>query len=147
MNLLLDTNILVDYLGRKPPFYGPAQKLFIAACYGDVKLWVPSQSFADAFFVLRKYMDASVLQKVILSALSQVTPVDLTGADLVQAAELSWPDMKDCLVAIAANKAHADYLITRDGKGFERSMVPALTPTAWEQMMEDRGIIYDEIDL
>lgn len=147
MNLLLDTNILIDYLGRKPPFYGSAQKLFIAACYGDVRLWVPSQSFADAFFVLRKYMDAAVLQKVILSALGQVTPVDLTGADLVQAAELSWLDMEDCLIAIAANKAHADHLITRDARGFERSMVPALTPLSWEQLMEERGIVYDEVEL
>lgn len=147
MNLLLDTNILVDYLGRKQPFYGPAQKLFIAACYGDVRLWAPSQSFVDAFFVLRKHLDAAKLQKIILSALSQVTPVDLTGADLVQAAELSWPDMEDCLIAVAANKAHADYLITRDGRGFERSMVPAITPFAWAEIMEERGFVYDEIEL
>lgn len=148
MNLLLDTNVLIDYLGRKSPFYATAQKPFIAALYGDVKLWIASQSVVDAFYVLSKYIDSMRLQELILRALELVTPVDLVGADLKQAARLGWPDMEDCLVAIAADKARVDCLVTRDTKGFDRSMVQVLSPTEWVDLMErEYGLAYDEINL
>lgn len=44
---------------------------------------------------------------------------------------------------IAAQKAGADYLITRDAKGFDRSMVPAISPAAWLDLMEGKGLVYD----
>ncbi len=146
MNLLLDTNVLIDYLGRKDPFFEPAKKLIIAAFFGDVKLWVPAQSATDAFYVLAHYMNPAKVQKSIVKALELIAPVDLTGADLERAARLSWDDMEDCLISIAANKANADYLITRDAAGFARSSIPILSPTAWAQLMrEEHGLDYDEV--
>lgn len=148
MNLLLDTNVLIDYLGRKEPFFQQANKVLMAAYFGDVRLWVPAQSVTDAFYVLSRYVEPSRLQAAILEALQLVAVIDLTGDDLQRAARLSWPDMEDCLIALAAEKATADFLITRDASGFERSMVPALSPLDWLAMMEnDKGIIYDEVDV
>lgn len=54
MNLLLDTNVLIDYRGRKEPFFPAAQKVVIAGFFGDVRLWAPAQSFVDAFYVLSR---------------------------------------------------------------------------------------------
>ncbi|WP_296010785.1 PIN domain-containing protein [uncultured Adlercreutzia sp.] len=145
MNLLLDTNVFIDYLGRKEPFFPPAQKIVMAAFFGDVKLWVPAQSAVDAFYVLSRYVDTEPLQKAILKALELITPVDLTAADLERAARLSWPDLEDCLIALAADKAQADYLVTRDAKGFARSLVPPVSPAEWlEIMRRERGLVYEE---
>ena len=54
MNLLLDTNVFIDYLGRKEPYYSDARQIVMAAFFGDVKLWVPAQSVTGAFYVLSK---------------------------------------------------------------------------------------------
>ena len=121
MNLLLDTNVLIDYLGRKEPFFLSAQKVVIAGFFGDARLWVPSQSVVDAFYVLSRYVDSARLQAAILKALTVIEPVDLTGASLERAARLGWDDLEDCLIALAAERVGADYLITRDAKGFARS--------------------------
>ena len=85
MNLLLDTNVLIDYLGRKDPFFSSAQKVVIAGFFGDARLWVPSQSVVDAFYVLNRYVDSARLQAAILKALTVIEPVDLTGASLERA--------------------------------------------------------------
>ena len=37
MNLLLDTNVLIDYLGRKPPFFEDAERIVAAGYFGDVR--------------------------------------------------------------------------------------------------------------
>ena len=143
MNLLLDTNVLIDYLGRKEPFFLSAQKVVIAGFFGDARLWVPSQSVVDAFYVLSRYVDSARLQAAILKALTVIEPVDLTGASLERAARL-----EDCLIALAAERVGADYLITRDAKGFARSTVPAVSPDAWLNIMrEEHSLDYGEVQL
>ena len=143
MNLLLDTNVLIDYLGRKEPFFLSAQKVVIAGFFGEARLWVPSQSVVDAFYVLSRYVDSARLQAAVLKALTVIEPVDLTGASLERAARLGWDDLEDCLIALAA-----DYLITRDAKGFARSTVPAVSPDAWLNIMrEEHSLDYGEVQL
>lgn len=148
MNLLLDTNVLIDYLGRKEPFFKPAQKIVIAGLYRDAKLWTPTQSVVDAFYVLNHYVDSLSLQQTILKAVELIKPVSLTATDLEKAARLKWTDLEDCLISIAANKVDADYLITRNKDGFKRSPIPAISPSEWLTIIEnEHGLIYDEIQL
>ena len=148
MNLLLDTNVIIDYMGGKPPFFDNAERVMAAGYFGDATLWASTQSFKDAFFVLSHYVDAAHVQDGFLKLLEIVHTVDLTGNDVAAAARLKWDDMEDCLIAISATKANADFIITRDRKGFERSMVPAATPGEWlHQIREDQGIAFDAVDL
>lgn len=148
MNLLLDTNVLIDYLGRKEPFFPSAQKVVIAGFFGDARLWTPSRSVVDAFYVLSRYVDSARLQAAIRKALTVIEPVDLTGASLGRSVRLGWDDLEDCLIALAAERVGADYLITRDAKGFARSTVPAVSPDAWLNIMrEEHSLDYGEVQL
>ena len=148
MKLLIDTNVIIDYLGRKPPFFPNAERIMAAGYFGDAELWASSQSFKDAFFVLAHYVDSSSLQDAIAHLLEIVHPVDLTGEDMIAATQLKWPDLEDCLIALSAQKAKADYLVTRDRKGFERSPVPVTSPTEWlDYMRANKRITYDAIEV
>ena len=147
MNLLLDTNVYIDFLGRKEPFYPAAMRIAAAGYFGDCRLWVAAQSINDAFYVLSRYVDATRVQQTIGKSFQIIAPVSLSLADYEHAVRLSWPDMEDCLVAIAAEKVRADYLITRDVKGFDRSMVPVIAPDQWLALMRGRGIEYDGVPL
>ena len=71
MNLLLDTNVIIDFLGRKPPFFADAAEIIAAGYFGDVTLWAPAQSFKDAFYVLENFVDSERVQDAMLS-LAQV---------------------------------------------------------------------------
>ena len=145
MNLLLDTNVVIDYLGRKPPFFEDACKVVAAGYFGDARLWVAVQSLKDAFYVLERYVDSLKIQQAIVKLCEVVRPIGLTGEEAVRAARLQWPDYEDCLIALAAQKADADYLVTRDAKGFDRSLVPVISPKDWLALMgRDSGLKYGE---
>lgn len=147
MNLLLDTNVFIDYVGRKPSFFADAERVVAAGYFGDAKLWVSVQSLKDAFYVLERYLDSRKIQRAFLNACEVITPVGLSADDALRAARLEWDDYKDCLIALCAEKARADYLITRDTKGFARSSVPAMTPAEWLGMMRrERRLVYDVVD-
>ena len=148
MKLLIDTNVLIDYLGRKPPFFEDAQRIVAAGFFGDAQLWASVQSFKDAFFVLSHYADSARVQDALLKLLEIVNPVDLTGVDIAAAARLKWDDYEDCLIAMSAQKVGADYLVTRDSKGFDRSMVAPIAPAEWlERMRETERVTFDSVTL
>lgn len=147
MNLLLDTCVLIDYLGKREPFFSDAQNVIAAGYFNDAKLWIPGPSFKDAFYILERYCDSASIQHAFVKIAEVVTPVSLAPGDFIRAAQLQWDDYEDCLVALCAERVHADYLLTRDASGFDRSTVPVRTPAAWLKMMEeDHGLAFDTVD-
>lgn len=73
--------------------------------------------------------------------------VGVTPEDVDRALALKWADFEDCLVACCAQKANADYIITRNVKDFARSSVKAITPAELFDEFAQRGIVYEEIPL
>ena len=147
MNLLLDTNVLIDFIGRKEPHFDNAERIIIAGYYGDAKLWVSTQSLKDAYYVLSNYIDQKRVQRAIRRALNALSPVALSAEESTRGLYLEWEDYEDCLISLCASAVKADYLITRDKNGFARSSVPALTPEEWLCFMkEEYNLEYEGID-
>lgn len=148
MRLLLDTNVLLDYYGRRAPFFEDAKRLRVAALFGDVELWVAAQSFTDAECVLRRFAPTEVLRAMMGESLAFLSIASSSAADVEEGIRSGWPDLEDFLVARCAERARADFLLTRDEKGFARSAVPVLNPAGFFEMLErDHGIVYDGVGL
>lgn len=145
--LLLDTNVIIDYLGRRHPFCEDAQRVIASGFFGDTQLWMSAQSAKDAYYVLCHYADSDAIQDALLNLYPLVKPVALTSESLERGAALKWSDYEDCLVVLAAEDAHADYLITRDKRGFSRSSVPTVSPSEWLLLHERKtGVSYDIVN-
>lgn len=148
MNILLDTNVLIDYVGGKEPFFESAEKVIAAGFFGDAKLWVSAQSVKDAYYVLSHFVDQKHVQRALRRTLDSVSPVSLSAEDAMRGLFLEWDDYEDCLISLCAAAAKVDFIITRDKKGFARSSIPALSPDAWLQLMkEEHNLEYDIMDL
>ena len=52
--LLIDTNIVIDLLAKREPYYASAARLFSLADMGQVKLSVSSLTFANTNYTLLK---------------------------------------------------------------------------------------------
>ena len=147
MRLLLDTNVLVDYFAQREPFAEDVTRLRIAACFGDVELWASAQSFPDIEYILRGAIPVDELRQMMAQSMDFLEICSTSASDVREAFSSGWPDLEDYLIACAAQRVKADCLITRDGKGFAQSKVPAMPPKAFFEMLErERGIIYEEVD-
>lgn len=147
MRLLLDTNVLIDYFGRREPYFRDCTRLLIAAWFGDVELWASAKSFTDIFYLLARTCGRAELQRSFLRSLSVLKVCSVDGRDIEAAAGESWPDFEDCLISQAAEKIGADFILTRDARGFERSRVRALSPGAFfEWLRNERHLEYMDID-
>ena len=147
MKLLLDTNVLVDYFGARRPFCDQWELINALQMTGYAELWASAESYTDAFYLLRRAVGSEKLQDMFLESLSFVRVCSVDEDDIRKAAERSWSDFEDCLIAVCAEKVKADYIITRDAGGFKRSKILAMDALSFFTMLEeDYGIVYEMTD-
>ncbi len=148
MDLLLDTNVLLDHFGNRLTFAKDANMVLAMGLFGDVRLWAVPQSFNDMFYILRKVVDSASIQKSFEKIYRFVNVCTIDSADMKLAAERGWNDMEDCFIAICAEKIGARYIVTRDASGFASSKVAPIAPDRLVELMKnERGICYDEVGL
>lgn len=146
MKILLDTNALIDLVAPRVPFDADIRKLCIASMFDDVQLWVSTQSFADAYYVLCKKANREAVKNALLKTLEFIHPCGTYGTDLRGALESDWSDVEDYLIAYSAKHIPADYLITRDKELLERSPIKAMTAHELLTFLEDQGLVYADIE-
>lgn len=148
MRILLDTNVLIDLYTQRPPDGGIAQRLLVMKTFGDAELWVSAKSFTDVFYVLHKTYSSEYIQKAFEESLQWLEVCSVDGADIRRAAGRRWSDFEDCLIDVCAEKVRADYLLTRDAKGFVDVHVPVMTPVDFfDYLLQEYRVDYGIVDL
>lgn len=145
MDLMLDTNILLDHIGRREPFYELSRRTCLLGIVGEARTYITANMVTDLFYLMRKDFGSREAQRMIEEDLSFLKVVGVSADDVADALSQKWADFEDCLVACCAKKIGADYVITRNPKDFQRSPVKALTPQQLFDELDARGIVYREI--
>ena len=124
MRALLDTNIIFDILCKRPYDKKGLLQLRIMETFDDVELWASAKSYTDLFYVMRRELDSEAAQAALEDTLSWMHACSIDEDDIKAALQVRWNDFEDSLVNICAEKVKADYLITRDEKGFRDARIP-----------------------
>jgi predicted nucleic acid-binding protein len=126
-NLFLDTNIILDLLANRMPFYPEAAKLFSLADKKKVKLSISSLCIADAHYILLRLnpeIDVrSILRK--FKVLVNVLPLENKIIDL--ALNSDFRDFEDAIHYYTAIENNQDLIITRNQQDFKESKLPVMT--------------------
>ena len=146
MDLMLDTNIVLDHVDRREPFYEMSRKVCLLGVAEEANTYVSVSMLTDIFYLLRKDYGSQTAQDMIEHNLSFLQLVGITPEDAREALKARWNDFEDCLVARCAEKIQADYLVTRNAKDFQASSVEAVTPEELFEKLESQGIVYEVVD-
>ena len=52
--ILIDTNVLIDYILEREPFFDDAMRVISSCIDGSVKGYIAAHSISNMFFILRK---------------------------------------------------------------------------------------------
>lgn len=130
MTILLDTNVILDILQKREPFFADSYKALRKAIEGEADCLISATAATDIFYVLRKALQSSEQAKGHIEQLSQlVTFADVQGVDIHTALMRSMPDFEDAVVDAVAERHGASYIVTRNIRDFAGSVVQAVTPT------------------
>lgn len=124
--LFLDSDVILDSLLKRPEFYLPATNIFALGYQKKIKLMTSAVAFVNVHYFLDKFDRANKfsLLKRTRSIMSIIT-VDEKIVDM--ALESTFDDTEDAIQHLAAINAKADFIITRNIKGYKSSTIPVLT--------------------
>ena len=137
--LFLDTNVLLDSMLRNRPGFAAARRLTQEAAAGTALCSVSASSLSDAYYVSRRTL-AEEQRRAWLAFFLDTCEVVAPDAEACrQALASDEPDFEDGLVRALAERAGADYIISRDARAFERSSVPRVSAAEFLALAEAQG--------
>ncbi len=126
--LFVDTNIVIDLLARREPFYVEAAELFSLADKRHVELSISSLTIANTSYALLRQMDSNRAKSVLrkLRLILKVLPLDDKIVGLALNDE-SFSGFEDGLQYFTAIEYEQELIITRNLKDFKNSKLPTMT--------------------
>lgn len=121
--VFVDTDVILDLLARREPFFTAAARLFSLAEKSAVLICVSSLAYANLFYILHKERTSSTATSILkkLSRLVTILPVD--GETVTLALEDGFTDFEDALQYRTALKKGVACLITRNIRNFKRAKI------------------------
>ena len=108
MRVLIDTNVLIDYIANRAPYADDAEKIIVLCKDNRIEGCVAAHSMMNIFYILRKSMSVSE-RKTFLFSLSQIT--EIIGIDRQKIINAivndDFSDFEDCLQAECAKSFSA----------------------------------------
>jgi len=125
--LFLDTNIILDLLACRMPFYAEAAELFSLADKKEIKLSISSLCLADTHYIISRQNSEPEVRKILrkFKVLVNVLPLDDKIADLALNSEFR--DFEDAIQYYTAIENDQDIIITRNQQDFKDSKIPIMT--------------------
>ncbi len=129
MKILIDTNVLIDYLSGREPYFALADEIIKLCRDKKITGYMAAHSVPNIFFILRKEYNAEERRTMIKSLFGMLSVSGIDETTLLSALDReNFKDFEDCLQDECAAAIMADYIVTRNIKDFANSRITALTP-------------------
>ena len=130
MRVFVDTNVYIDYILEREPFFQAAASVFSYAADGIIEIFVSTLTFTTANFICvdRFKMNREVMAMKVRGHKDFLGVEPITKEDVYQAYDNGWKDYEDGVQYLCAKRCNSDYIITRNGNDFQMSDIPVLTP-------------------
>ena len=129
MKVLIDNNIILDVLCKRPDFYENSAQIFKLCEVKKITGVISALSVPNIIYILRKELDAEKTKEVLDNLMLIFTIADLKADDLKRAANMKFKDFEDAVQSACASRIKANYIVTRNIKDFAESKVVAIKPT------------------
>ena len=140
MNILIDTNIILDDILNRGDNAVLARKISSLSVDGLINSYITASSVTDIFYIVSKSLDKSTAKMIIRNLLICFNVVSVSGQDCLDALDLPMDDYEDALTVVCASKANLDYIVTGDNLFLKETAlnVPPINPTDF--LVEFEGI-------
>ena len=126
--LFVDTNIIIDLLSHREPFYDESAELFSLADQKIIELNISSLTIANTSYTLLRQTDSAKTKEILRKLRLIVNTLPLNDKIIgVALNDDSFTDFEDGLQYFTAIENNQDLIITRNLKDFKESKLPVMT--------------------
>ena len=135
MNVLFDTNIILDVLQNRQPHAQAATQLFARVEHKQIKGYVCATTITTIFYLASKAIGADTAKKQIKLILELFDVAQVDKSVLLAAIQADFGDFEDAVLYKAAQYANIDCIVTRNIKDFKQSKLPVYLPAELDAIL------------
>ena len=125
--VFIDTNIMLDFLGERQPYYDAIARMATLSEKGKLQMVVSPISFATVNYFLSKFENANTAKEKLRKFKIICEICTLGERTIEKALNSSFKDFEDAIQYFGATEAGCNVIITRNGKDFKKSLLPVMT--------------------
>ncbi len=107
MKVLIDTNVIIDFLADRAPFADDAQSVIDLCASGNVEGMLTASSVTDIYYIIRKTAGRKRTLESLGILFDVLEVAEVGKGDLLRAMERNMPDFEDALVSVCAKRVKA----------------------------------------
>ena len=138
MKILLDTNIILDVVLKRQPFFENSYRIMKLCSEKKCDGFLAAHTITNAFYIMRKHFSNAETRNAILNLLVVFKVISINIENISRALlNENFKDFEDCLQVECAIAVKADYIITRDKNDFAESEIPCVTPAEFFNLFDE----------
>jgi predicted nucleic acid-binding protein len=128
MRVLVDTNVVLDFLQEREPFVEDAAKLFELIDAGEIEGFIAATTITNIYYIVRRAVGLAAAEDAIIQILTDLQICKVDRAILEHAIALHFRDFEDAVQYACAIAHSVNAIVTRDVSGFVASKIPVKSP-------------------
>ena len=129
MRIFFDTNVILDILMRREPFFRDSARVVYLCETGVHVGGLTKLSACNIAYATRKQLGAKQTIHILRSLFGVVEPIATSVSSLRQSLLNPSTDFEDAIQARCADEWNADVIVTRDKAGFASATTRILSPS------------------
>lgn len=135
MRVLLDTNVVLDFVLARQPFFIEADEIFSRLRNRDFEVFVSAITPINVFYTTRKETDKATAFSAVEELLKLVQIAESNNRIYQNALALSFNDYEDAVQHECAASENLDAIVTRNTKDYKKASVKIYSPTEFLQVI------------
>ena len=134
MKLLIDTNVVLDVLLRREPFFRTAAEVLNLTQRDEVWEYVSASAITDIYYIANKQLkDRAAVRNLLERLLKIVSVAAVSEQEIRNALNLTWADFEDSVQYSVALLNEMDGIVTRNPDDYQEANMRIWLP---EQALE-----------
>ncbi len=130
MNVMVDTNVILDVILKRKPHFLASYEVLSLAAQNKIQVSLTASCVTDIYYLLRKSnMDDSSSRNALGQLFVIAQLVDVQADDIHHALGSPVADFEDAVIVEVARRQACQFIITRNTQDFKASDIDAVNPT------------------
>jgi predicted nucleic acid-binding protein len=128
MNILFDTNIILDIALKRDPHFDASSKVFLKIDNSDFFGFVTATTITDIYYISKRVKGHQITINFISDLIQIIDVIGVNKETIIQSLNSPLLDFEDAVQSVSAKLSNMEYIITRNIKDFNNSDIKAITP-------------------
>jgi predicted nucleic acid-binding protein len=142
MKILIDTNVVIDILLKREPYYEDAILISILLEKKILEGYISASAITDIYYIINKNLkDKEKSFGKIKGLLKIVNIASVNEFSIYEAVDSGWDDFEDSLQYIVGKEMDVDYIVTRNTTDYEKSLIKVIEPNMLLNILENSELL------